>query len=208
MTAIDKAARSLWPHARSLLFGSQVSVGCIGTLVLPCVTLGSLVLPCVTLGSLVLPCVTLGSLVLPCVTLGSLVLPCVTLGSLVLPCVTLGSLILPRLNLVSPLSHLLQAAGLSLPGSDLDIVILGVVDDLDTPAQGFRKDQKVRKRWPPSICGVIKVGKERERAFFSAVSSIASMPGPRGQVPPQAGQGVDPEGPHSGTRDIVQCQGI
>ena len=37
-----------------------------------------------------------------------------------------------------------QASGLALPGSDLDIVILGVVKNLDTPAQGFAKDCKVR----------------------------------------------------------------
>ncbi|MEW5308877.1 MAG: hypothetical protein WDW38_000801 [Sanguina aurantia] len=32
-----------------------------------------------------------------------------------------------------------QASGLSLPGSDLDIVILGVMEDLATPAEGFRR---------------------------------------------------------------------
>lgn len=32
-----------------------------------------------------------------------------------------------------------QASGLSLPGSDLDIVILGVIEDLTTPAEGFRQ---------------------------------------------------------------------
>ncbi|KAG1663570.1 hypothetical protein FOA52_013190 [Chlamydomonas sp. UWO 241] len=42
-----------------------------------------------------------------------------------------------------PLSDLHnEAAGLALPGSDLDVVILGVVSDLCTPAQGFSRAAK------------------------------------------------------------------
>ncbi len=37
-----------------------------------------------------------------------------------------------------------QASGLALPGSDIDVVILGVVEDLATPAEGFSKIGKVR----------------------------------------------------------------
>lgn len=33
---------------------------------------------------------------------------------------------------------------MALPCSDLDIVILGVIRDLDTPAQGFSNREKVR----------------------------------------------------------------
>jgi DNA polymerase sigma len=35
-----------------------------------------------------------------------------------------------------------QATGLALPGSDLDIVILGASDELENPASGFSWDQR------------------------------------------------------------------
>ena len=36
-----------------------------------------------------------------------------------------------------------QASGLALPGSDLDVVVLGVVQDMDKPAEGFDGHSKV-----------------------------------------------------------------
>ena len=44
-----------------------------------------------------------------------------------------------------PPPPLLQASGLALPGSDLDVVILGVVDDLERPAEGFSTGQRKRR---------------------------------------------------------------